>query len=732
MAAANAVFLCRTVLRGLVERVEPGELAAALETTTVGQNFNTGGGVGRSTRSGIPPSNSKNAFRIVEALFGYVVWVRSHEAEQTVLAYVLGLECMRCLLTLFGTQLCTLPCAASNSFLNVAMAAGMKPRPPHSVAVSVAPGVASTPRGDLGSQDGYGVGELPPSLLAVDLVDALLDWYVKMPILDPCVLKGPNGERISVRMSGSLPIAVDAPPPTASASPLHDCAASLLMVLCYHRPIECAPDPDASGRGGEGYEYYAGNPFRAALGVCVDRGQKVLPAGNIVLYTPKVSFRSLHDVISGTLIGAAPKGQSSAGARGFNDISLLLLYTMLKTNPMFRDHMIKRALKRESLMLPLLELAYKSTGLIDQVLGANQLYVLLAVILLLTESEHYCAALFSHEAGAPLPDFALNWHAEAKRLVLEGTSLGSLFLLVLCRAVKLSLGRQGGAEAASDLMYLRTTCLAALSNVSPSLQMVTPLASQRMVQLFEALSARWMHAARALHDGGGALDQTSSAETFSMENKLAQAEKNGGRGTGVSESSTSDFGETDSSENERALDAAVEVQRAKAYTAACFARMAGEVLCSSFRSLDAQVANVELVYAMLQRLKVFEDVVALGEGGAHQPADSRPHAEEAAELYAMAKRVLVMGKFVGIAVDKDAAARGLDSQAAPVHVRAAVARAVGEWSARHPPPCAPPSRYEYEEEAEPENFFVPYAWGVSVARCGIPWDVSRVTLFQAD
>ena len=725
MAAANAVFLCRTLLRGLVERVEPGELAAALETTTGERNIHTGVGGGWGTGSAPAPIN-KNAFRLVESLIGYIVWVRSRDAEQTVLAYVLGLECMRCLLTLFGTQLCTLPCAVSNTFLNVAMAAGMKTRAPESVAVSIAPGISSPipdggagPSGD-GDGDGGVQGEAPHTLLAVELVDALLDWYVKMPVLDPCVVTGPAGERVSVQISGGLPIAAGTPPPTASTSPLHDCAASLLMVLCYHRPIDFAPDSGGpEGRALEGYEYYAGNPFRAALGICVDRSQKkTSPSGGIA---PKVSFRSLHDVISSTLIGAAPKGRASAGIQGFNDISLLLLYTMLKTNALFREHMIKRALKRESLLLPLLELVYKSTGLVDQVLGANQLYVLLAVILLLTENERYCSALFSHEAGAPLPDFALSWHAESKRLLLEGTSLSSLFLLVLCRAVKLSLGRQNGAEAASDLMYLRTTCLAALSNVSPVLRKVTPLASQRMVQLFEGLSVRWIHAVRALHAAGS----SQPAETPAVRDVQSEREGDAGQGGDLSDS---DLGGPASSGPRRERDANLEVQRAKVYTAACFSRMAGEVLCSSFRSEEMQAANIELVYAILQRLSVFEDVVTLVDTSG-VASESGPHAEEAVELYAMAKRVVSMGNFVGLAVDRDAAAHGLDSQAAPAQVRAGVARALGKWSAQHPPTPAPPSRYEYEEEAEPENFFVPYAWGVSVARCGIPWDVSRVTLF---
>ena len=40
-------------------------------------------------------------------------------------------------------------------------------------------------------------------------------------------------------------------------------------------------------------------------------------------------------------------------------------------------------------------------------------------------------------------------------------------------------------------------------------------------------------------------------------------------------------------------------------------------------------------------------------------------------------------------------------------------------------------RFTYEEEAQPQEFFVPYTWNLVAAHSGIPWDAAAIALFPA-
>ncbi|KAL4522643.1 hypothetical protein Ndes2437A_g07404 [Nannochloris sp. 'desiccata'] len=41
----------------------------------------------------------------------------------------------------------------------------------------------------------------------------------------------------------------------------------------------------------------------------------------------------------------------------------------------------------------------------------------------------------------------------------------------------------------------------------------------------------------------------------------------------------------------------------------------------------------------------------------------------------------------------------------------------------------PELRFSYEEEASPEDFFVPYVWSLIVSSLSIPWTLSAITAF---
>jgi hypothetical protein len=268
-----------------------------------------------------------------------------------------------------------------------------------------------------------------------------------------------------------------------------------------------------------------------------------------------------------------------------------------------------------------------------------------------------------HAAAHALLLPGVPWYRER---VLRRISCGSLLVLLLARCVSAALAAPGGGD-----VYLHTNCLAALANCAPHCAGLCGAAAQRLVSLFHALARRADRLAAAGH---------ADADVF-----------------------------------------------------ADLARLVLEVLNATLTY--ALPRNPELVYTLLQRPDVF--------------TPWRGHAR----LGDLTENVCAVIDWFSARLDAEQEGDGGGGGG-----EKGDAAALGELprvaGAPLPPPSPPPPprvwsagaalervrthahawrgdtlrvfeqlRFTYEEEARPEEFFVPYVWGLVVAaRAPSAWD----------
>lgn len=138
-----------------------------------------------------------------------------------------------------------------------------------------------------------------------------------------------------------------------------------------------------------------------------------------------------------------------------------------------------------------------------------------------------------------------------------------------------------------------------------------------------------------------------------------------------------------------------------------FLRIVLEIINSILTSALPQ--NPELVYTLLHRQEVFAPFV-------HHP--------RYAELMDNIRRVTdhfnrKVEESVAASVDRQLGVERL-LEVVKVHSRG--------WRRDKLKPF-PELRFTYEEEASPEEFFVPYVWSLVVAQGGIPFNLTAITLF---
>eukprot|EP01136_Pigoraptor_vietnamica_P001775 Opistho-1_new@28841 len=230
-------------------------------------------------------------------------------------------------------------------------------------------------------------------------------------------------------------------------SPVAERALMLLLVLSNHWR---AGSPKGKG---------VGNPFAAALADF--RDTHVFDGEEDERPPFRMAFASLY----AALCRAPP---------------VLLLYDLLHGNDAFLSFVLSRT-DIEALVVPILRLLYRAPELDSQ-----QVYLLLIVLLILTQDKPFCAGVH----GIVLP--TASWLTE--RLVSD-ISLGSAIVVVLVRTVQYNLAKTRD-------VYLHTNCLAALANLSGHVKGLHPYAAQRMASLFDMLARKFnrLQQQRAVRD----------------------------------------------------------------------------------------------------------------------------------------------------------------------------------------------------------------------------------------
>jgi len=182
------------------------------------------------------------------------------------------------------------------------------------------------------------------------------------------------------------------------------------------------------------------NPYRAALHGMHDSDARTSSAS---FNETIVCYKALHD---GVAIGLAHYRDLAIAGRGLWHPgcggSVMLLYMVMTSSQSFRNMVLAKS-EVHLLLEPLLAILYHHTAPATQAtphrpqappVASASCYVLLLVLLMLSQDGSYCARLHSHECTLS----SVAWYKERH---LTKVSLGSLAIIVLTRSAQVSAHR---------------------------------------------------------------------------------------------------------------------------------------------------------------------------------------------------------------------------------------------------------------------------------------------------
>ena len=514
-------------------------------------------------------------------------------------------------------------------------------------------------------------------------------------------------------------------------APLSERCAWLLLVLLNYRSTQKKPNPyvdlmqrmcdsDSSNRRAQG------------------------AAGSDEDHVLSVSFSGLHDgVVTGlrqhVAYRASAAGLPVAGSAG----TVLLLYVTLHTNHSFLNFLLAKS-EPEGILGPLLAILYSHAAtsvsgsgggaggvgsVADPVVSAST-YILLVVLLILSNDAIYCANLHAPECSLANVD----WYRER---VLSEVSVGSLAVVVLVRALQSNLRQQDA--------YIGRTCLAVLCNMAPHASNLHPYAAQRVLYLYEVLSKRSLALRKRLRLGqDGGTQHVAAADSVEMlavclELRLSTLEllrlllthgvarnphliyalihkrqvfdkysaEAMSQGAGVESVDAGDPGLAREAEALRLIDTVT--HSFSAHVEAALNHVAG---APADKSSTSAVPNPQHVLTPSKHgLGAGEATQAATPGLPEAPATpSTPATQASGAAFCSVDRV--------VGLIKEAAQSSLVMQQ--------IALVMGATSREH-------VKYQYEEDEEPHLFFTPYLWSQillhSQTTCNMRWNAQRLLLF---
>ncbi|KAL4436850.1 hypothetical protein ABPG75_003989 [Micractinium tetrahymenae] len=711
VATANAVYCLRTILKDLMEQLNSTQLVSFIELppdvaapaaeagvaaaqvpdaaapAAPAAELGAEGSEGGASPGGSSTAGSPGQAGFAQLHNGSLVHTLVREAMLTLAdahllaggGYMLLLECGRLLLALFSSAL-----------------------------------YSPTARGALG-QHPYFDAAMQQNNLANTVVEALLRLFITAPPL-PLSHKifnyMPTDTRSVLRVVRTAAASVLWLPyqaytlllrparPSASGdadaaaapsnSPLGDSALLLLLVLLFHAPPQDAP---------------FGNPYRQSLArlqdaddiVTADAAEGGRTAGS---GDAAISYAALYEALGASLT---------------SERVVLLLYTLLHGCPHFHEYCLVRS-DLDTILLPLLELLYSAHER-----TANQMYMLLIVLLMLSQDSAFAQNI--HRITLQSVPF---YRERSTR-----TTLGSLLVVLLLRTAHYNLAKLRD-------VYLHTNTLAALANLAPHMSGMSTHAAQRLVSLFHLLARRYNRLQAAAE--GAAMPPTPTTAYAAADSPLtpwlpaptsqqqalqgahqaaAQAgehlqqdaqqaapqaqhaeQQQGAQQQGAEQQHDQQplqpWVEAVAQQQAPAAGAGVsEQQELQLQLYADFLRIVLEIINSILTSSLSR--NPELVYTLLHRQEVFAPFV-------HHP--------RYAELMENITRVT---DYFNRRVEEHVAAAGGAAQLSGERVLDLIKQHSRGWRRDRLKPF-PELRFTYEEEASPEEFFVPYVWSLAVAQ----------------
>jgi dymeclin len=692
MGSANLIFITRCILKDLIEQLTPQQLSAfitippALRTSSLPSPAVTP--TSASSVSPTSPTNYSDEFSdlgehsLVEALTRATLTALSSPLPPTTTSpsYLFQLESIRFLLVLASSQLYS-PTAhpqptGTSPFLDTAMQA----------AADLAPAAVA------GLLHRFIVDPTPPLSLRLHVTTTYTQavyqtvrsaastvWWIPYQAYSYVLKPRDDHNNNNKPAEGAL----------AEACLL------ALLALVFHAPAAPLQQQGMMNGGGGGAGAYprVSNPYLLALRQLKDSddvgcesaaedgrapptttgtsraesGSTVINSTALATRTTTVSFGSLY-----TALGRSLKGEAG----------LLLCYALLHKNATFHEFCLARS-DIEVLLMPLLEALYKAP---DQT--TNQLYMLLIITLILSQDSAFAQNV--HRVSIPSVPFY-------KEKIINKTTLGSLLVLLLLRTAHHNL-------ATMKDVYLHTNTLAALANLAPYVSGLSSHASQRMVSLFTMLAKKY--------------NRLVSQQQSSLHQILHQEV---GKGQEKDEKKLRESKE-------------LEIQ-----LYADFLRIVLEIINSILSNALQQ--NPELVYMLLQQAEVFEP-------WANHPryAELMTNITTVISFFNKKLQDPVVADQIGHGTSvmttnnngalpqtnksKDTPQQQVMIMRSAEKVLEAIKLATRGWR-NEKLRQIPELRFNYEEEANPEEFFVPYVWSLIVLRGGVPFTLKAISLFRS-
>lgn len=186
-----------------------------------------------------------------------------------------------------------------------------------------------------------------------------------------------------------------------------------------------------------------------------------------------------------------------------DDQVALLLYLLLHSNKIFRPYVLTTvSMKLDKLLLPLLKILYTS---IEK--GSHHVYMVLIIFIILSEETQF------NEIIHKITIRGVPWY---KDRVLNEISLGSLTALIIVRSFQYNTFRVKDK-------FLHTNLFATLANLSNHFHELHPYVCQRIVDLLERLSKRYLAVTKQNDPVKPIFNQNHTLDIFNTNNPLARA-----------------------------------------------------------------------------------------------------------------------------------------------------------------------------------------------------------------
>lgn len=436
-----------------------------------------------------------------------------------------------------------------------------------------------------------------------------------------------------------------------------------------------------------------------------------------------------------------------------NDQVALLLYLLLHRNKIFKPYILTTAASNlDSLVIPLLKILYSS---IER--GSHHVYMVLIIFIILSEQAQFNQAI--HKIIVK----DVPWYKD--RLINEIT-LGSLTTLILIRSFQYNTIRVKDK-------FLHSNLFATIANLSDHFQNLHPYVCQRLVELLERLSKRYIASTKPVEKGEttkysqslGMLDQNnplaralatnqqqqdiqdvSAIELDSTNNPGAIVQQNGDN---INEQISISIPETQQIQSASAIQSNNVDIVAAATSVDTFGREHSQSTSSqqspnsnstadhinismddakqdiSFieevvrmllevisNSLTTQLkSNPDLVYTLLYKRSVFTNLIS-----------SHP------SFYNMVIDVERILTFFYNRIES------FQRQMSAEEIIGLIKEASHEWVSLNQNNADSNSRllFHYVEDDQPEEFFIPYIWTRIYYSSGIVWNAKRIVLFNPD